>query len=274
MAGRVLDFSSPKVMGILNVTPDSFYDGNRYNDIGTAMKQAAKMVGDGADMIDIGGYSTRPGADDISPAEEANRVVDVVAAIAKEFPDVPISIDTFRSEVAAKALDAGAAIINDISGGDRDPGLRNLAIARHAPYIIMHMRGTPKDMTQLTQYDDVVLDVLTSLQKKVYDFHAAGLTDVAVDVGFGFAKNVEQNFELLRNLDAFGMIAKPLLVGISRKSMIWRTLDVKPEEALNGTTALHMVALMKGADILRVHDVKEARECVKLYGRVAMDTQN
>lgn len=268
VGGRILDFSSPKVMGILNVTPDSFYDGSRYNNTDTAMKHAEKMIGDGADMIDVGGYSTRPGADDISPGEEAGRVTPVIAAIAKNFPRIPISVDTFRSEVAAKALDAGATIINDITGGDHDPRLRKLATEYHAPYIIMHMRGTPKTMNELTQYDDVVKDVLTALQKKAHEFSLAGVTDIAVDAGFGFAKNVEQNFEILRNLEAFGIIGKPLLVGISRKSMIWRTLNIKPDDALNGTTALNMAALMKGADILRVHDVREALECVKLYGRI------
>ena len=266
--GSLLDFSTPKIMGILNVTPDSFYDGNRYFDPSAAIKQAEKMLNEGADMIDIGGYSSRPNADDISADEEANRVLDVIAAVAKEFPNVPISIDTFRSEVAAKALDAGASIINDITGGDHDPNLRKLAIARHVPYIIMHMRGNPKTMNKLTQYDNVVKDVIADLQKKVYDYQQEGLTDIAIDPGFGFAKNVDQNFEMMRDLEAFAMIGQPLLVGISRKSMIWRTLETKPEEALNGTTALNMVALLKGADILRVHDVKEAVECVKLYSRI------
>lgn len=263
-----MDFSVPKIMGILNVTPDSFYDGNRYADITAAMKHVEKMIDEGADIIDVGGYSSRPGAADISPVEEVRRVVPVIRAIAKEFPNTPVSIDTFRSDVAAKALDAGAAIINDITGGDSDKELRKVATSQHAPYIIMHMRGTPKDMSTLAQYDDVVKEVLSALQKKVGDLGHDGVVDMAIDPGFGFAKNVDHNFEMLRNLEAFVMIGKPLLVGISRKSMIWRTLDIKPEEALNGTTALNMVALMKGADILRVHDVKEAAECIKLYGRI------
>lgn len=274
VAGRLIDLSSPRVMGILNVTPDSFYDGNRHNGIAGAMKQAEKMVSEGADMIDVGGYSSRPGADDISANEESSRVVKVIETISKEFPNIPISIDTFRSEVAEKALNAGATIINDITGGDHDKDLIELAKKFRAPYIIMHMRGTPRTMNQLTQYEDVVKDVMNSLQKKVYECQQRGLTDIAIDPGFGFAKNVEQNFELLRKLEAFGMIGKPLLVGVSRKSMIWRTLDIKPEDALNGTTALNMVALMKGADILRVHDVKEARECIKLHERMAKDTGN
>jgi dihydropteroate synthase len=219
-------------------------------------------------MIDIGGYSSRPGADDISVEEELRRVTGVVEAAAKNFPGTPISIDTFRSEVAVRALDAGAHIINDITGGDHDPLLVKLAIARRAPYIVMHMKGTPKDMNQKAQYEDVVKEVLTSLQKKVFELGQIGLTDIAVDPGFGFAKNVEQNFTMLSNLDAFRITGKPVLAGLSRKSMIWRTLEIKPEEALNGTTALNMVALMKGASILRVHDVKEAKECVKLYERV------
>jgi dihydropteroate synthase len=258
---------------ILNLTPDSFYDGSHYNgNLSIAMKQVEKMVGEGADMIDIGGYSSRPGADDISPAEEIRRVIDVIAATAKNFPGIPMSIDTFRSEVAVRALDAGAEIINDITGGDHDPGLKQLAIARRTPYIVMHMRGTPKDMNQKAQYDDVVNEVLTSLQKKVYDFGQNGLTDIAVDPGFGFAKNVDQNFTMLNHLDVFRMTGKPVLAGLSRKSMIWRTLETKPEEALNGTTALNMVALMKGASILRVHDVKEAKECVKLFERLDPET--
>ena len=269
MRGRLIDFASPKIMGILNVTPDSFYDGSQYNDSTTAMKQVEKMIREGADMIDVGGYSSRPGAGDISPDEEAGRVAGIIAAIAKEFPNIPVSIDTFRSEVATRALDAGAGIINDITGGDHDKELRKLAIKHRAPYIIMHMRGTPKTMNTLAQYDDVVKEVLTALEKKVHEFGADGINDVAIDAGFGFAKNVDQNFQMLRNLDAFAMIGKPLLVGISRKSMVWRTLEIKPGEALNGTTALNMVALMKGADILRVHDVKEARECVKLYGNIS-----
>lgn len=266
--GRLVDFSKPKVMGILNVTPDSFYDGNRYLDPTVAIKQAEKMVEDGADMIDIGGYSSRPNADDIAADEEARRIVGIIETIAKEFPDLLVSIDTFRSEVALKALDAGARIINDITGGDHDPALRKLAISRRAPYIVMHMRGTPKTMNQLTQYGNVVKEVVGVLQKKVHDYQEEGLVDIAIDAGFGFAKTVEQNFEMLSNLEAFAMIGRPLLVGVSRKSMIWRTLEIKPEDALNGTTALNMVALMKGADILRVHDVKEAVECVKLYSRI------
>lgn len=263
-----MDFSIPKIMGILNVTPDSFFDGSRYNDITAAIRQVEKMVKEGVDIIDVGGYSSRPGAEDISASEETTRVIDVIKAIAKEFPQVEISIDTFRSEVAAKALDAGAGIVNDITGGDHDAELRKVATRNGAPYIIMHMRGNPKTMNSLASYDDVTKEVLTDLAQKVEQFKSAGVTDLAIDPGFGFAKNVEQNFQMLRNLEAFGMIGKPLLVGVSRKSMIWRTLEIKPEEALNGTTALNMVALMKGADILRVHDVKEAVECVKLYRRI------
>ncbi|HZY80667.1 MAG TPA: dihydropteroate synthase [Cyclobacteriaceae bacterium] len=268
MRGRLIDFSLPKVMGILNVTPDSFYDGSLYNNFSAAMKQVEKMIADGADMIDIGGYSSRPGADDIPPDEEARRVVDIIAATAKLSPHTPISIDTFRSEVAAKAIDAGASIINDITGGDHDPNLPKLAVAHRVPFIAMHMRGTPKTMNQHAQYDDVVKEVLAALQKKVHQLAQEGLIDVAVDPGFGFAKTVEQNFSMLNNLDVFRMIGKPVLAGLSRKSMIWRTLEVKPEAALNGTTALHMVALLKGVSILRVHDVKEAKECVKLYERL------
>lgn len=262
-------------MGVLNVTPDSFYDGNRYNgSLAAAMKQVEKMVSEGADMIDVGGYSSRPGADDITPEEEILRVVGVIAETARNFPNVHISIDTFRSQVAARALDAGAGIINDITGGDHDLLLRKLAMDHRAPYIIMHMRGTPKDMNHKTQYGDVVKEVLASLQRKVYELGETGLTDLAVDPGFGFAKTVDQNFTMLGSLDVFRMTGKPVLAGLSRKSMIWRTLETTPGEALNGTTALNMVALMKGASILRVHDVREAKECVKLYGRLNPETNN
>lgn len=256
-------------MGILNVTPDSFFDGNRYNSIDQAIQQAEKMLNEGADIIDVGGYSSRPGAEDISVTEETDRVVPVIAAIVKAFPGTIISIDTFRADVAKHALDNGASIINDITGGDHDPLLRKLASAYHVPYIIMHMRGTPRNMNQLTEYDNVVQEVVDVLQKKVSQFQQEGIFDIAVDPGFGFAKNADQNFTMLQKLEAFRMIGQPVLVGLSRKSMIWRTLNIKPEQALNGTTVLNTTALLKGADILRVHDVREAKECVELVRRLS-----
>lgn len=254
-------------MGILNLTPDSFYEGSRYDEF-NAVKFAEKMVDEGADMIDVGGYSSRPGAEDITIEEETRRVLKPLESIAKAFPEIPISIDTFRSVVAQRALDAGASIINDITGGDHDSAMRRLAIEHRAPYIVMHMRGTPKDMNTRTQYSDVVKEVLGELQKKVHDIASEGVPDIAVDPGFGFAKTVEQNFEILRGLGAFRIIGRPVLVGLSRKSMIWRTLEIKAEEALNGTTALNMAALINGASILRVHDVRQAKECVKLYEKI------
>jgi dihydropteroate synthase len=262
--GQIMDLSSPKIMGILNVTPDSFFDGSKYDDLQRALTQASRMIEEGVDIIDVGGYSSRPGADDINIAEETRRVVPVIDAIVKEFPATYISIDTFRSEVAKAALDAGAAIINDITGGDADPLLPKLAARERAPFVVMHTRGTPKTMNQLTNYDDVVGEVLSALQAKVKAYIELGMTDIAVDPGFGFAKTVGQNFEMLSKLDVFQMIGQPLLVGLSRKSMIWRTLETNPEGALNGTTSLNTIALMKGANILRVHDVKPAVECVKL----------
>ena len=267
--GRLLDLSRPLVMGILNVTPDSFFDGNRYREPSHALQQIEKMLDDGADFIDVGGYSSRPGADDISPEEELARVLPVITAAMQEFPSAMLSIDTFRSSVAKPALDAGVSVINDITGGEHDPSLAKLAAAYHAPYIAMHMKGTPKTMTQMTQYDSVVEDVLSALQSKVSNLRSTGVVDIAIDPGFGFAKTVDQNFELLHHLDAFRIIGHPILVGLSRKSMIWRTLGIQPAEALNGTTALHMVALLKGATILRVHDVKEARECVQLMEKLS-----
>jgi dihydropteroate synthase len=267
--GQIMDLSVPKIMGILNVTPDSFFDGSKHDDIQRALTQTGKMIADGADIIDVGGYSSRPGADDISVAEEIRRVVPVITAINKEYSGKPISIDTFRSEVASAAIDAGASIINDISGGDRDAELPKVAARHKVPYVVMHMRGTPKDMNALTGYTDVVKEVMSALQAKVKRLTDLGLTDMAVDPGFGFAKTVDQNFEMLSHLGMFRMIGHPLLVGLSRKSMIWRTLGTNAEGALNGTTALHAIALMKGANILRVHDVREAVQCVRLVQRVS-----
>lgn len=268
--GRLLDLSTPRVMGILNVTPDSFFDGNKYREPGRALHQIERMLTEGADMIDIGGYSSRPGADDISAEEERARVVPVIAQAVREFPSALFSIDTFRSSVAKPALDAGVSIVNDITGGEHDTTLPALAVGYQAPYIAMHMRGTPKTMGQLTSYSHVVREVIDVLEKKVTNFRKMGLVDIALDPGFGFAKTVEQNFELLRHLEDFRLIGQPLLVGLSRKSMIWRPLGIQPSEALNGTTALNVVALQKGATILRVHDVKEARECVQLMEKLKM----
>lgn len=268
LKGRILDLSIPKVMGILNVTPDSFYDGNRHITVSTALQQTEKMVNEGAEIVDVGGYSSRPGADDISETEELDRVVPIIEAIHKEFSELAISIDTFRAPVAKAAIESGASMINDISAGELDHSMFDLVASLQVPYVAMHMRGTPQTMTQHTSYKDLVNEVIDHLHAKISKLNQLGVKDVVVDPGFGFAKSAAQNFELLRQLDALKILGQPVLVGLSRKSMIWRTLGITPDEALNGTTALNTIALLKGASILRVHDVKEAVEAVKLVNFV------
>ncbi len=266
VAGRLLDFGTPVVMGILNLTPDSFYEGSRFAPDSDQLLQAAgQMLGDGAGILDVGGYSTRPGAAEIAEAQECDRVLGVIEILVKNFPDAVISIDTFRTEVARKAVQAGAAMINDVSGGNLDERMFGVISELGVPYALMHMRGTPQTMTKLNQYNNLVRDVFQELAEKLTKLRAMGMADVIVDPGFGFAKNVSQNFELLNNLEYFQKLDAPLLVGISRKSMIWRSLGTTPAESLNGTTALNMLALQKGANILRVHDVKEAVETVQLW---------
>lgn len=264
IAGKLLDLSTPQVMGILNVTPDSFFSGSRVLQIEDAYKKADKMLSEGASMLDIGGHSTRPGADAVSEEEELNRVLPVVEMLRKRFPEAIISIDTFRASVARKSIEAGAHIINDIAGGNLDPLMFETVAELNVPYILMHSRGTPQTMKELNQYDDLVTDVLRELQTKIYQLRQLGVKDIVADMGFGFAKNADQNYILLRELRAFEALEVPLLVGVSRKSMIWRKLDITPDQSLNGTTALNTVAILNGANILRVHDVKEAIEVVKL----------
>lgn len=255
-------------MGILNVTPDSFYDGGRYTEESTFLKQAEKMLREGADFIDVGGYSSRPGAIDIPEDEELTRVIPVVQAIKKEFPTVILSIDTFRSKIAIAAVNEGAAVVNDISGGQLDPKMFDAVAALQVPYIAMHIRGTPQTMNQHTQYENLVKEILDYFHPKIHTLIAAGVKDVIIDPGFGFAKTVAQNFELLKNLNQLNILERPLLVGLSRKSMIWRTLEITPEDSLNGSTVLNTIALIKGASILRVHDVKEAREVITLMSKL------
>jgi len=262
--GRLIDLSEPKVMGILNVTPDSFYDGFRYTDETSILKQVEKMVSEGVDFIDVGGNSTRPGAVGISEEEELNRILPVVKIIAKKFPEIVISIDTFRSMVAKHAVEAGAFIINDISGGDLDPKMFDTVASLHVPYILMHMKGTPQTMMNEAAYENLLKEILDYFHQKIFKLQRLGVKDIIIDPGFGFAKTVEQNFELLNKLDHFKILEKPMLVGLSRKSMIWRTLKTDPEGALNGTTALNTIALLKGANLLRVHDVREAKEVIQL----------
>lgn len=262
--GRLIDLTTPKVMGILNVTPDSFYDGARYDSELAIMTQVEKMIGEGATFIDVGGYSSRPGADDISIEEEIIRVLKAIKLIVKKFPEVILSIDTFRSQVASAALNEGAAMINDISGGEQDKAIVGIAATQKVPYIVMHMRGNPQTMNQFASYENLIKDIIDSFHKKIHQLSEYGIIDIIVDPGFGFAKTAQQNFELLNALDYFKILSRPILVGLSRKSMIWRTLATTPEHALNGTSCLNTIALLKGANILRVHDVKEAVEIVKL----------
>lgn len=263
--GSLLDFGSPRVMGILNITPDSFYDGGKYPDEKALLLQTEKMLREGASIIDIGAYSSRPGATDISEDEELGRIVPIVELILGNFPSAILSVDTFRAGVARICIEAGAAMVNDISGGDLDSRMMKTVAELQVPYIMMHMRGSPQNMTKLTDYEDVLIDVRYSLSEKIARARQLKINDVIIDPGFGFAKTRSQNFSLLKHLDLFLPFDVPLLVGLSRKSMIYKTLGTDAERALNGTTALNMYALNKGAHILRVHDVKEAVECVRLF---------
>jgi dihydropteroate synthase len=263
--GRLLDISKPVVMGILNATPDSFYNKGRESGIAAILANAEKMLQEGATILDIGGASTRPGAELINSGEELKRVIPAIEAIIKQFPNAWLSVDTYNSAVANEAIQAGASIINDVSSGAFDDEMIRTAADLKVPYIAMHMRGTPKTMQQDPQYDDVVMEVRNYLLKVCEECSSAGVTDIIIDPGFGFGKTVEHNFQLLNSIHTFRMLGKPILAGLSRKSIVCRSLNVTPEHALNGTTALHMVALQQGANILRVHDVKEAMEVIKLH---------
>lgn len=267
--GTLLDLTTPKIMGILNVTPDSFFDGSRYTTDDSIIMQTEKMLAEGATFVDVGGYSSRPGAENIPETEEINRSVGAVKLISKKFPTAILSIDTFRSEVARQAILEGASIINDISAGEQDQNMFATVAKLKVPYIAMHMRGTPQTMKTLAEYENLIKEVTSYLLQKITLLESLNVKDVLIDPGFGFAKTAEQNFHLLNHLDYFAILGKPLVAGLSRKSMIWKTLGVKPDDALNGTTALNMTALLKGANILRVHDVKEAMEVVKLYARLS-----
>jgi len=265
IAGRLRTWERPVVMGIINVTPDSFYAGSRVS-LTDVAKRAVRMVSEGCDIIDIGGYSSRPGADTVSEAEECARLMPAIEAIREAIGgEVPISIDTFRASVASKCIEAGADIINDISGGDLDPEMFATVARLKVPYILMHTRGNPAEMQRLTDYDDVTADVLRDLAFKIDRLRQEGVSDIIADPGFGFAKTLDQNYELMTRLRVFRELRCPLLVGISRKSMLYKELGIEATDALNATTALNMAALMNGADILRVHDVKEAVETVKVY---------
>lgn len=263
--GQILDVSMPVVMGILNATPDSFFNKGRDSSLDDLLKTAEKMVHDGVSIIDIGGATTKPGSALINIDEELGRVLPVVAAINQRFPGIWISVDTYHAKVAREAVNAGAYIINDVSSGMFDADMLTTVGALKVPYIAMHMQGTPETMQINPQYDDVVTEVRNYLYDVMNQCQEHGITDIILDPGFGFGKTVEHNFSLLRNLHTFRMAGQPILAGISRKSMICKTLNVSPDHALNGTTALHMVALQQGASILRAHDVKEAMEVIQLY---------
>jgi dihydropteroate synthase len=269
--GKLIDLGTPKVMGIINLTPDSFFEGSRKKDVGAALLQAEKMLHDGAAFLDLGSYSSRPGADDISVQEEMDRLLPVVEAIVKNYPDAVLSIDTFRAAVAEAAIKAGAHIINDISGGQLDQDMFATVAKLKVPYILMHMKGNPKTMSDLAVYDDVFDEVLDYFTTRIHQLKQLGVNDIVIDPGFGFAKKPEHGYTLLRRLVEFHQLGMPILAGVSRKKMIYGTLGITSEQALNGTTVLNTIALMKGASILRVHDVKEAVEAVKLWDQLVSD---
>ncbi|KRO67567.1 MAG: dihydropteroate synthase [Cryomorphaceae bacterium BACL21 MAG-121220-bin10] len=262
--GHLIDLSVPRVMGILNVTPDSFYDGGKHNNLDTLLAQAAVMLADGATFLDVGGYSSRPGADDVNLDQEIGRVLPAIKALHQTFPQALISIDTFRSSVAQAAIDAGACMVNDISGGQADPDMFAAVGSASVPMVLMHMRGTPQTMTSLSQYDNVIIEVTQELATRIAQARSHGINDLIIDPGFGFAKTRAQNFELLNQLEHLIHLKLPILAGLSRKSMIYKTLDKSPEQALNGTTVMNTIALQKGACILRVHDVAQAQETISL----------
>jgi len=263
-AGRLVDLSTPKIMGILNVTPDSFYDGGVHNSDKKILKHVEKMLNDGAAFIDIGAYSSRPNGINIDENEELNRVVPALELVNNTFPNTIISIDTFRSKVAEACLNSGASIINDISAGEMDKKMMKIVGKYKVPYIMMHMKGNPQNMISRTNYDDMLKEIIKYFSKKINQALSYKINDMIIDPGFGFAKDLRQNYNLLSSMDLLKILDKPIMVGISRKSMIYKSLKTSAKESLNGTTVLNTVSLIKGASILRVHDVKEASECIKL----------
>jgi dihydropteroate synthase len=269
VGGKLLDLEIPKVMGIINITPDSFYKGSRYNTDSEIIEAAGRMIGDGADILDIGGYSSRPGAAVVSNDEEGRRVLRAIKLLRKEFSGVILSVDTFRADIASEAvLESGAHIINDISGGEADDKMFSVVERLNVPYIMMHMKGDPATMQKNPVYDDVVSDILKWFGEKIFRLQSSGVKDIILDPGLGFGKTNYHNFEILRRLGDFSVAGLPLLIGLSRKSMIWKTLNITAEEALAGSIALNAVALSKGADIIRVHDVKEAVQTVQLMNKL------
>jgi dihydropteroate synthase len=269
VGGNLLDLSIPRVMGIINVTPDSFYEGSRVEGEKEIIETAVRMITEGADILDVGGYSTRPFAPEVTAEEEEKRVLSAIRLISGEMPEAVISIDTFRSEIADKAIsEYGALIINDISGGEADGNMFSVVRKLNVPYIMMHMQGMPGNMQNNPVYDDVVADILKWFGKRIVSLQTTGVKDIILDPGFGFGKTIKHNFEILQRFGDFSVAGLPLLAGVSRKSMIWKTLGITPDEALNGTSVLNTVALMGGADILRVHDVREAVQTIRLIGKL------
>jgi dihydropteroate synthase len=268
--GQLIDLSTPKVMGILNVTPNSFFDGGKYNNETELLLRVEKMLTEGATFIDVGAYSSKPNAEFVSEEEEISRIVPVVNLLQKHFPEIILSIDTFRAGVAKVCIENGAAIINDISAGILDDKMLETIAQYQVPYIMMHMKGTPQTMDTFNQYDDIIKEMLFYFSERIAAARQLGINDLIVDPGFGFAKTLEQNYIVLQKLELFQMLELPLLAGVSRKSMIYKTLEVNAEMALNGTTVLNTIALTKGAKILRVHDVKEAVECVRLFNKMEL----
>ena len=266
--GQLIDLATPKVMGILNVTPNSFFDGGKYKNDSEILSRVEKMLKDGATFIDIGAYSSKPSAEFVSEEEELQRIIPIIQLILEHFPEALISIDTFRSEVAKACIENGAVIINDISAGILDDKMLETIAKYNVPYIMMHMRGTPQTMQTMTNYDNIVKEILFYFSERIAQARSLGINDLIVDPGFGFAKTLEQNYEVLQKMELFEMLELPLLAGVSRKSMIYKTLNSSADKALNGTTVLNTIALTKGAKILRVHDVKEAMECVTLFNKI------
>ena len=264
LKGELIDLIQPKIMGILNLTPDSFYDGGQFNVLDRALEQTEKMIYEGAFFIDLGACSTKPGAKDISEDEEKKRLYPILEKLIEKFPKQHFSIDTYRSSVAAGSLDRGASMINDISGGQFDSLMMKTVAKFNVPYVLMHILGTPKEMQKNPKYKNIVQEVLYYFSESVQNAYSNGINDVIIDPGFGFGKTLEHNFELLKNLDLFKSLELPVLVGISRKSMIYKKLGISPDEALNGTTVLNTLALLKGVNILRVHDVKQTKESIDL----------
>ena len=262
--GKLIDLNEPKVMGILNITPDSFYDKSRFSSKYDLLKRTEIMLSEGATFIDVGAYSSRPGAKFVSEEEERKRLIPSLEIILKEFPDILLSVDTFRSNIARETINLGASIINDISGGDMDPEMFDVVVNKQVPYILMHMRGNPQTMSNLNNYDHLLVDIISELQVKVNYLQKRGLNDIIIDPGLGFAKDLLQNYEIVKKLNSFKCISHPLLIGASRKSMIYKLLECEPQSALIGTTVVHTACLLNGASILRVHDVKEAIDAIKI----------